>query len=188
MRNKAVLSRSSVFFTEVVTSSLFSLRRVELKMVTLTDWAAVFSAMAGVIAAVFFLLQLRHMDKHRDLEISMKLFEWAEGDRLRKAFRWVENEFQFEDYEKYKMQVKNDFEVSDYLYEVAAFFEEVGFLIQKKFIDIDVIADRLNADIVSNWKKLEPWIMALRKEKGDKTFGEHFQNLYEGTIAYMKRN
>ena len=34
---------------------------------------------------------------------------------------------------------------------------------------------------------LEPWIMALRKEKGDETFGEHFQNLYEKTIDYMKK-
>jgi len=61
-------------------------------------------------------------------------------------------------------------------------------LIEKKFIDINVIADRLAMHIISNWKKLEPWIMALRKEKGDKTFGEHFQRLYEKTIAYTKIN
>jgi DNA topoisomerase IA len=30
--------------------------------------------------------------------------------------------------------------------------------------------------------------MALRKEKGDKTFGEHFQKLYEKMIAYMRTN
>ena len=158
------------------------------KLVTLTDWAAILSAVAGVSATVFILLQLRHMEKHRDLEVSMKLFDWAESDRLHKAFRWVEDKFQFEDYERYKAQVADDYEASDYPYEVTAFFEEVGFLIEKKFIDIDFIADRLNTYIVSDWKKLEPWIMALRKEKGDKTFGEHFQKLYEKTIAYMKRN
>jgi hypothetical protein len=157
-------------------------------MVTLTDWTAILSAVAGVSATVFILLQLRHMDKHRDLEISMKLFEWAESDRLRKAFRWIEDGFQFEDFEKYKAQVKNDFEVSDYPYEVTAFFEQVGFLVHKGFVDIDVIADRLNAHIASNWKKLEPWIISLRKEKGDKTFGEHFQKLYEKTIAYIERD
>jgi hypothetical protein len=157
-------------------------------LVTLTEWAAVLTAVAGVSATVFILLQLRHMDKHRDLEISMKLFDWAESDRLHKAFRWIEDRFQFEDYEEYKAQVESDYEASDYPYEVTAFFEEVGFLIEKKFIDIDVIADRLNAYIISNWKKLEPWIMAMRKEKTDKTFGEHFQKLYEKTVAYLKRN
>jgi len=160
----------------------------EIIMVTLIEWSAVLSALAGISATVFILLQLRHMDRHRDLEISMKLFDWAETEGLRKAFRWVEKEFQFEDYEKYKAEVEEDFEVSGYPYQVEAFFEEVGFLVNKKFVDIDVIVDRLGAYIVSNWKKLEPWILVMRKERGDNTFGEHFQKLYEKTVAYMKRS
>lgn len=157
-------------------------------MVTLIEWTAVLSALAGVSATVFILIQLRHMDRHRDLEISMKLFDWAETESLRKAFRWVESEFQFEDYEKYKTEVEENYEVSDYPYQVEAFFEEVGFLVNKKFVDIDVIVDRLGAYIVSNWKKLEPWILVMRKERSDKTFGEHFQKLYDKTVAYMKGN
>ncbi len=157
-------------------------------MVTLIEWTAVVSALAGISATLFILLQLRHMDQHRDLEISMKLFEWAETETLRKAFKWVEKEFQFRDYEKFKTEVEENFEVSDYPYRVEAFFEEVGFLVNKKFVDIDVVVDRLGAYIVSNWKRLEPWILATRKERGDKTFGEHFQKLYEKTVAYMKRN
>jgi hypothetical protein len=127
------------------------------------------------------------MEKHRNLEISMTLFEWAESDRLRKAFRWIEQEFQFEDYEKYKAQERNDIGASDYPYEVAAFFEQVGFLVDRKFVDLDVVVDRLGTYVISDWKKLEPWIMALRKEKSDKTFGEHFQRLYQKTIEHMKR-
>jgi hypothetical protein len=157
-------------------------------MVTLIELTAVLSALAGVSATVFILLQLRHMDRHRDLEISMKLFDWAETEGLRRAFRWVEREFQFEDFEKYKAVVEKNFEASDYPYRVEAFFEEVGFLVNKKFVDIDVIVDRLGGYIVSNWKKLEPWILVMRKERDDKTFGEHFQKLYEKTVAYMKRS
>jgi hypothetical protein len=51
--------------------------------------------------------------------------------------------------------------------------------VNKNFVDIDVIIDRLGAHIISNWKKLEPWIFAIRKERDDKTFGEHFQQLYK---------
>lgn len=155
-------------------------------MVKLIEWTAVLSALAGISATVFILLQLRHMDRHRDLEISMKLFDWAETEGLRKAFRWVEEEFQFEDFEKYKAEVEENYEVSDYPYQVEAFFEEVGFLVNKRFVDIDVIVDRLGAYVVSNWKRLEPWILVMRKERGDRTFGEHFQKLYEKTVAYMK--
>ena len=155
-------------------------------MFSIIEWTAVLSAVAGISATFFILIQLRHMDKHRDLEISMKLFEWAETESLRKAFRWVEREFQFENYDKYKSEIEENFEVSDYPYRVEVFFEEVGFLVTKKFVDIDVIVDRLGAYIISNWKKLEPWILTMRKERGDKTFGEHFQKLYQRTIAYMK--
>lgn len=159
----------------------------EITVVTLIEWTAVLSTLAGISATIFILLQLKHMDKHRDLEISMRLFEWAETERLRRAFSWVEREFQFEDFEKYKAEVESNSEVSDYPYRVEAFFEEVGFLVNKKFVDIDVIVDRLGAYIISNWKKLEPWILVMRKERADKTFGEHFQKLYEKTIRYTEK-
>jgi hypothetical protein len=157
-------------------------------VVTIIEFTAIVSAVAGIGASVFILIQLWHMDKHRDLEISMKLFDWAETEELRRAFRWVETEFQFEDFEKYKKEVEENFEIADYPFRVEAFFEEVGFLIFKKFVDIDVIVDRLGSYIISNWKKLEPWIIAVRKERGDKTFGEHFQRLYMKTVEYVKKD
>jgi len=157
-------------------------------MLTVTDLATAFTAFASAFAAVIILFELKHMEKHRNLEISMKLFEWAETDRLRKAFKWIEKEFQYENLEKYKSNVAEKFEVSDYPYQVEAYFEEVGFLVNKEFVDIDVIVDRLGAYIVSNWKKLEPWILAMRKERVDETFGEHFQRLYGKTVAYMKKS
>jgi len=155
-------------------------------MVTLTDDAAILSALAGVSATVFILLQLRHMEQHRNLEVSMRLFEWAESERLRKAFRWIEEKFQFENFEKYKAEEAKSFEVSDYPYEVEAYFEEVGFLVFKKFVDLDIIVDRLGSYIIADWKRLEPWIFALRKERGDETFGEHFQKLYQKTVESME--
>jgi hypothetical protein len=157
-------------------------------MVTLVEGTAVLSALAGIAAALFVIIQLRHMDKHRDLEISMKLFEWAETDRLRKAFRWVEKDFHFENLDKYKAEVEENFEVSDYPYQVEAFFEEVGFLVNKSLVDIDVIVDRLGSYIISNWKILQPWITAIRKERNDRTFGEHFEELHKKTLSYMKKD
>jgi hypothetical protein len=155
-------------------------------MFTLTEWTAILSSLAAVAATIMIIFQLRHMDQHRNLEISMKLFEWAESDRLRKALRWIEEEFEFSDFEKFKASEDKRFEVSDYPYEVEAYFEEVGFLVNKRFVDLDVIVDRLGAYIVMDWKKMEPWILAVRKGRGDRTFGEHFEKLFEKTVEYMK--
>jgi hypothetical protein len=155
-------------------------------MPSIADYAAIASAIGIVLGTVFVLVQLRHMEMHRNLDISMKLFEWAESDRLRRAFRWVENEFQFENYAKYKAQEASNYEAGDHPHEVVAFFEQVGFMVEKRFVDLDVIDDRLGEHIISNWKKLEPWIMALRKEGQYRGFGRHFQKLYERTLEYVK--
>jgi hypothetical protein len=156
-------------------------------VLTLIEGTALLSALAGIAAAIFVIIQLRHMDKHKDLEISMKLFEWAETDRFRKAFRWIEKDFQFENLDKYKAEVEENFEVRDYPYQIEAYFEEVGFLVNKKLVDIDVIVDRLGSYIISNWNKLQAWIIAMRKERNDTTFGEHFERLCKETLAYMKK-
>jgi len=155
-------------------------------MFTIVDWAIIITAISTALGVVFVLFELRHMSKHRDLEITLKLFEWAETESLRKALRWVENEFAFESIEKYRLDVSKLFEVSDYPYQVEAYFEEVGFLVTKKFVDIDVIVDRLGSYIISNWQKLQPWILAIRKERADKTFGEHFEMLHNKTLDYIK--
>jgi hypothetical protein len=157
-------------------------------LATIIEWSAIISAAAALLLTIFALDQLRHMEKHRNVDVSMKLFEWGENERLRRAFKWVEKEFQFEDYEKYKAQEEADSEVGDYPYMVTGFFEQVGFLVGKKFVDLDVIDDRLGPYIISNWKKLEPWIQTMRKERYDETFGEHFENLYENTLGYMKKH
>jgi hypothetical protein len=52
-------------------------------LVSITEETAVISTLAAILLAVFAVVQLRHMEKHRNVDISMKLFEWAETDRLR---------------------------------------------------------------------------------------------------------
>jgi len=156
-------------------------------LVSVIELTAIVSAAAALFLTVFAVIQLRHVEKHRNVDISMKLFEWSESDRLRKAFRWIENEFEFESIDKYKAEAKANLDAGDYPYEVVAFFEQVGFLVEKKFVDLDVIDDRLGPFIVSNWRKLEPWITALRNERKDDTFGEHFQRLYDMTQKYLQK-
>lgn len=156
-------------------------------MVGIIEETAVISAIAAMLLAVFTVMQLRHLEKHRNVDISMKLFEWAETDRLRKAFRWMDRKYAFKSYADFKLLEEKDVEASEYPSEVTSFFEQVGFLVEKKFVDLDVVVDRLGHYVVSNWGKLEPWVMAMRQEKRDPTYGEHFHRLYNHTVAYMKK-
>lgn len=156
-------------------------------MVGIIEETAVVSAIAAILLAVFTVMQLRHLEKHRNVDISMKLFEWAETDRLRKAFKWMDTKYKFTDLADYKTREEKDVEAGEYPLEVTAFFEQVGFLVEKKFVDLDVVVDRLGHRVVLNWRKLEPWVLAMRQEKHDSTYGEHFHGLYNYTIKYMKK-
>ena len=99
---------------------------------SLVEETAVISAISAILLAVFAVIQLKHMEKHRNVDVSMRLFEWAETERLRKAFRWIDQYFQFKTYEDYQaLEAKNP-EANEYPFEVTAFYEQVGFLIEKK--------------------------------------------------------
>jgi len=106
---------------------------------------------------------------------------------MRRAFRWVDNDFQSKSYDDYKALEQKNVEAVEHLFEVTAFFEQVGFLVEKKFVDFEVVQDRLRQGVISNWQKLEPWVLALRKAKNDYAFGEHFQRLYERTVNDVKK-
>jgi len=43
-------------------------------MVTIIEFTAVISTLAGILLTVFAVVQLLHMEKHRNVDISMKLF------------------------------------------------------------------------------------------------------------------
>ena len=131
---------------------------------SIIDFTAILSAAAGIVLAKFAVIQLKHLEQHRNVDISMKLFEWAESNRLLKKFRWVNEHFQFVDAGTNEIEEQKNSEASDYPYEVTAFFEHVGFLVNRKFVDPDVIKDWLGPYIITNWKKLESWIMFMRKE------------------------
>ena len=49
--------------------------------VSILELTAVVSAAAGFLLADFAVVQLRHMEKHGNGDISMKFFEWAENER-----------------------------------------------------------------------------------------------------------
>ena len=62
------------------------------------------------------------------------------------------------------------------------------FFVNNKSVDLDVVLSCLSSCVVSNWKKLETLMVALRKEKSDETFEEQLQQPCGRTIACVKRN
>lgn len=152
-----------------------------------TEIAAIVSMFAFIVTAIFVLLQVRYMRLARNVEISMRLFEWLESERSRQALKWVSEKFTFTNYQDFLTWQKQELDEEDYVFVVISFFEQVGMLAQKKFVDFDVIVDHLGSRIITTWRKLEPLIMALRKEHQDEQIGEHFELLFEEANRYEQR-
>jgi hypothetical protein len=57
--------------------SFSSVAKDNFRLVTLIEYSAVASVLAGALLGVFAVVRLRCMEKHRTIEISMKPFERA---------------------------------------------------------------------------------------------------------------
>jgi hypothetical protein len=156
-------------------------------LVTIFEATAIISATSAIFVIIFTIIQLRHIEKHRNVDVTLKLFEWAESERLRKALWWLEKEYNFKSYADYKVAEEENIEANEYPFEIVTFYEQIGFLVKKNFVDLEVISDRMGRFVLTNWRKLEPWIEGVRQEKHDPTYGEHFQNLYLLTLKYFQK-
>jgi len=122
-------------------------------------------ASAGVFAAaIYYIFQIRHQTKLRQMDLVMRLYstynsrEFVEaGIRLLAADFKNCNEF----VAKYG-SIPSETPVQIAFAIVTSFFEEVGELLHKKLIDIELIEEMFAVKMY--WEKTEPVIMDLRKQ------------------------
>ena len=68
---------------------------------------------------------------------------------------------------------------------VAAFFEAIGILLQKRLIDIDLVYEIFF--VSQRWEKLWPVIRDLRQELDNPGYMDKFEHLYEETQKYEQK-
>ena len=145
--------------------------------------ATIGSMLAFWATALVILYQIRHMQTARNVEVTMRMFEWAESNRMREAIRWVVTQFEIESYVH-----QPEGERSDYPGLVIAFFEQAGIMVQNRLINEDVVVDNLAASAIRTWERLKPWIEHERRQHQDERFGEHFEFLYRRSLVYEERH
>jgi hypothetical protein len=144
--------------------------------------ATIGSMLAFWSTALVILYQIRHMQADRNVEVTMRMFEWAESNRMREAIRWVVTEFDLRTWLEQPESERSDFPGL-----VIAFFEQAGVMIQKRLINEDVVIDNLAASAIRTWERLKPWVELERRQHQDERFGEHFEFLYNRAQAYEAR-
>jgi hypothetical protein len=140
-------------------------------------------ASAGVfLAAIYYILQIRHQAKMRQTDLVMKLYSELGSKEYLEAYP---NFFtlEFKDYKDFQNRYPKGMSIDapaafvSYMMH-CYFFEGVGILLHRKLIDIELVDDLFTIAIKQNWEKVKPIVEGTRQKWGWPQYWEWFEYLY----------
>jgi hypothetical protein len=135
-------------------------------------------ASAGVfLAAIYYILQIRHQTKLRQTDMVMRLYATFGSTEFQKAYQNVVS-LEFEDFTDFMKKYAADIEVRTALNSVGIFFEGVGVLAKRKLIDMDLVDDLFTSPISRTWERMAPIIKGRREQLKSPSIGEWQEYLY----------
>jgi hypothetical protein len=135
-------------------------------------------ASAGVlIAAIYYILNLRHQSKARQGDMIMRLYSYYCSEEYSKASgRYLATEFKdYEDFQE-KYGVVGEHPVTIAFMMVTTFFEGIGALLKRRLADTELLYDLFAVKML--WEKVEPLMEDIRKHFGEPKLFENFEYLY----------
>jgi len=130
-------------------------------------------ASAGLFAAaVYYILQIRHQTRMRQMDLFMRLYlTWGSKDMKKASGRFLALKVKdYDDFvkkygpvisaepERERSQVWEDID------RIGWFFDGIGLLVHRKFVDIRLVDDFLGYGIVLAWEKIKPLVYGWRKQ------------------------
>jgi hypothetical protein len=142
-------------------------------------------ASAGIlIAAIYYVLQIRHQRKMRQTDLLLKIYSTFGCEEFQKALAKTFN-LDFKDYDEF---VKKYYNTSTGFVEspeiismsmVNVLFEEVGVLLNRKLIDIGLVDDLFGYMAVPLWEKIKPAVEGLRQQFQSPRSLQKFEYLHD---------
>ena len=137
-------------------------------------------ASAGVfIATIYYILQIRHQTKLRQMDLFMRLYSAFTSKELTEATLVISSlEIRsYDDFvEKYGI-LRAQEPVWTALHMCINYLNEVGMLLHRGFIDIESVDELFSYRIAFLWEKLKPLIEGWRKQLNPQV-AEWFEYLY----------
>ena len=148
-------------------------------MVDVTEISAVVVAAGVIIGVVYYILDMRNQTKQRQMDMVMRLYSTFMSKEMSESLLVIlglEYKTYDEFIEKYGMPSPEKPVWVAYMM-VISFFNEVGMLLHRKFIDIESVDELFAFRVALYWERLKPWIEDMRKQlKGQ--VGDWFEYLY----------
>jgi len=148
-------------------------------MVGITEISAVVAAAGVLVGVVYYILDMRNQTKRRQMDMVMRLYSTFMSKELSKSLLVIMG-LEYSTYDEFigKYGTPNPEKPIWVAYMmVISFFNEVGMLLHRKFIDIESVDELFSFRIALFWGRLKPLIYDMRKQlKGQ--VGDWFEYLY----------
>jgi hypothetical protein len=149
-------------------------------MVDITEISAMVAAAGVMIGVVYYILEIRHQTILRQTDLVMRLFSTFASEDHRTAGKkviWITYE-DYDDYVKKYGAPNSEEPIPTAVDTVLYFYEEVGVLLSKKLINIDLIDQLFGYNIMLVGAKIMPIIEEGRKRLNVPRFWTNFEYLY----------
>jgi len=148
-------------------------------------------ASAGVFAAaLYYIFQIRHQNKVRQTDLVMRLYSQFFGSedhqRAGKKVLWITYE-DYDDFVKKYGAPNSEEPIPMAIDKVLYSFEELGVLLSKKLVDIDLIDQLMGYNIMMIGAKVMPIIEEARKRLNLPRVWTNFEYLYNEMKKREKR-
>ena len=128
--------------------------------IQLLQTVSIVIASTGVfVAAVYYILQLRHQIKMRQTDLIIRLYSFTASREFLEAWETLRDR-EIKSVDDYMKKYGSFTEIN----QVNAVFDELGMLLRRKLIDLDLIDDLIGGSVViRTYEKMEKY----RKEIGE---------------------
>jgi hypothetical protein len=114
-----------------------------------------------VLAAVYYVFQMRHQARARQTDLIVRLYSLVGSKEFCEAvekiyFRELKS---VEDY-------RNKYGTVAEINQVSIVYGELGMLLRRKLVDVDIINDLTGRSVIMMWEKLKPVWEPIFKERG----------------------
>jgi hypothetical protein len=136
-------------------------------MLDIPSISAVVAVVGVIVGVVLAILELRNIAKTRQMELIMSIYSLFTTREYIDAWENIRTR-EFKDYDGY---VKKH-GLTDFM-QVASLFEGLGFLLHRRFLDIDLVRELMNESTKMSWEKVKPMIENARKQLSQRKLGEY---------------
>ncbi len=160
-----------------------------IELSVIRDLVAIFGVIAGFS---YYVLTVRNAQKTRELtlkaqkqsadtrqaQLLMQLYAHLREDKFNAQYVGLFR-YEWEDYDDYREKFGDDLEFRAMINSVCSFFEGVGVLVYRKFLDPQLVDDLMSSNIFRVWEKMGPVIKEIRFRRNRPELFDKFEYLYE---------